>query len=85
MPRAYVKPMYDVQDDIDAIGLICPLPVLKLRKRLKAVVAGGRVRLLATDPAAVVDVPHFCTEAGHTLLESSERDGTLIFLIEKSA
>ena len=85
MPRAYVKPMSNLEEDIDAIGLICPLPVLKLRKRLKGVIAGGRVRLLATDPAAIVDVPHFCAEAGHTLLESRESDGTLIFLIEKSA
>ncbi|MCW8842777.1 MAG: sulfurtransferase TusA family protein, partial [Rhodobacteraceae bacterium] len=47
-------------EEIDAIGLICPLPVLKLRKRMKPLPAGARVRLLATDPAAVIDVPHFC-------------------------
>lgn len=71
-------------EEIDAIGLICPLPVLKLRKRLKPLPAGAQVRLLATDPAAVIDVPHFCNEAGHTLLESTDKDGTLTFLIEKT-
>lgn len=71
--------------EIDAIGLICPLPVLRLRKRMKPLPKGARVRLVVTDPAAVIDVPHFCAEAGHTLLESSEQDGTLTFLIEKNA
>ncbi|MEQ9693926.1 sulfurtransferase TusA family protein [Shimia sp. SDUM112013] len=69
--------------ELDAIGLLCPLPVLKLRKRLKALEAGDRIRLLADDPAAIVDVPHFCNESGHTLLDSSEAGGTLTFLVEK--
>jgi tRNA 2-thiouridine synthesizing protein A len=72
-------------EEIDAIGLICPLPVLRLRKRMKALPAGRRVRLLATDPAAVVDVPHFCAEAGHRLIQQTQEGETLIFLIEKSA
>ncbi|MFT6168136.1 MAG: tRNA 2-thiouridine synthesizing protein A [Celeribacter sp.] len=54
--------------DIDAVGLLCPLPVLKARKRLLAMQPGQVLRLVASDPAAVIDVPHFCTEAGHTLL-----------------
>lgn len=54
--------------EIDARGLLCPLPVLRLRKRLQAGAPGQIVRLLATDPAAVIDVPHFCAESGHALL-----------------
>ena len=69
--------------EIDAIGLLCPLPVLKLRKRLKPLREGERIRLLADDPAAIVDVPHFCIESGHVLVESTESHGTLTFLIEK--
>ncbi|WP_127112148.1 sulfurtransferase TusA family protein [Shimia sediminis] len=69
--------------DIDAIGLLCPLPVLKLRKRLKPLAPGTRVRLLADDPAAIVDVPHFCNESGHSLIDSSDSQGTLTFVIEK--
>ncbi|MDP2520214.1 sulfurtransferase TusA family protein [Shimia thalassica] len=71
--------------DLDAIGLLCPLPVLKLRKRLKALSPGEKIRLLADDPAAIVDVPHFCNESGHVLVEASDQDGTLTFLVEKSA
>ncbi|MEM1341513.1 MAG: sulfurtransferase TusA family protein, partial [Pseudomonadota bacterium] len=44
-------------DEIDASGLLCPLPVLKARKRLKSMASGQILALTATDPAAVVDVP----------------------------
>ncbi len=62
--------------DIDARGLLCPLPVLRLRRRLAALPAGTVVRLLADDPAAAVDVPHFCAEAGHAFLGDSALDGS---------
>ncbi|WGH80419.1 sulfurtransferase TusA family protein [Jannaschia sp. GRR-S6-38] len=51
--------------EIDALGLLCPLPVLRLRKRMGSLPAGALVILHADDPAAHVDVPHFCAEAGH--------------------
>lgn len=60
--------------DIDAIGLLCPLPVLKARKRLLAMKTGEVLRLVASDPAAVIDVPHFCAEAGHRLLAQTVAD-----------
>ena len=58
--------------EIDAIGLLCPLPVLRLRKALQRVPAGGLVRLLADDPMARIDVPHFCAGAGHALISVQE-------------
>ena len=59
---------------LDATGLLCPLPVLKARKRLQALAPGQTLTLVADDPAAIVDVPHFSQEAGHALL-SSDLDG----------
>lgn len=59
-------------DDLDAIGLLCPLPVLKARKRLMALESGQVLRLQADDPAAVVDVPHYCNESGHILIASEK-------------
>lgn len=58
--------------EIDARGLLCPLPVLRLRKVLLAQIEGTEVRLLATDPVAVIDVPHFCAQGGHALLETRD-------------
>jgi len=66
---------------LDAIGLLCPLPVLKARKRLSAMHKGDVLEMLADDPAAIVDVPHFCNEAGHTLVSQSQTDGVLCFYI----
>ena len=54
--------------EVDARGLLCPLPVLRLRKVLLTLPPGGRLRLIATDPMARVDVPHFCAEGGHLLI-----------------
>ncbi|SFK63265.1 sulfurtransferase TusA family protein [Shimia haliotis] len=70
--------------EIDALGLLCPLPVLRLRKRMMPLESGAKIRLIADDPAAIVDVPHFCNEAGHTLLSSSEKNGQLAFVIQKA-
>ncbi|TCS65260.1 tRNA 2-thiouridine synthesizing protein A [Primorskyibacter sedentarius] len=67
--------------ELDASGLLCPLPVLKARKRLQAMAQGEVLRLLATDPAAVIDVPHFCTESGHELVGTEDDGETQIYLI----
>ena len=69
---------------IDARGLLCPLPVLRLRKVLLAQPAGARVRLLATDAMAAVDVPHFCDTAGHRLVGQHDMgDGVTEFTVER--
>lgn len=68
---------------LDARGLLCPLPVLKARKRLQTLDIGDRLRMHATDPAAMIDVPHFCTEAGHRLVESREDGDAVLYIIEK--
>ena len=74
----------DVAQQIDVRGLQCPLPVLKARKRLKTLDNGDLLRVVATDPAAIIDFPHFCNEAGHELVSSEEQDGILTFVIRKS-
>lgn len=72
-------------DNLDATGLLCPLPVLKLRKRLSAIKAGDYIAMRADDPAAIIDVPHFCTEAGHALVEASEDGDVQVYLVRKGA
>lgn len=57
-------------EELDARGLLCPLPVLKARKRLLAMQAGQVLRVLADDPAAIIDFPHFCHEQGHELVSA---------------
>lgn len=69
--------------EIDARGLACPQPVLRLRQALLARPPGARVRLLATDPLAAVDVEAFCARGGHRLLERREEAGTHAFVVER--
>lgn len=80
----YLKVMTNETDTLDALGLLCPLPVLKARKRLKSMPAGSTLRILADDPAAIVDVPHFCSEAGHVLVSQDNADGHQVYVIRKS-
>jgi tRNA 2-thiouridine synthesizing protein A len=69
---------------LDTKGLLCPLPVLKARKALKAMAPGETLEVLATDPGAIKDFAAFCRTTGHHLVDSSEAAGVLRFLIRKS-
>ncbi len=81
--HAYLAGMTDDSHVLDATGLLCPLPVLKARKRLQALASGDALTVMADDPAAIVDVPHFCAEAGHHLV-STEVDGDIqTYVIQK--
>ncbi|WP_157018529.1 sulfurtransferase TusA family protein [Mesorhizobium xinjiangense] len=73
------------QDVYDLKGLKCPLPVLRARKRLAGMGAGERLWLETTDPLAVIDIPAFCSEAGHRLIETAATDGGHRFLVERGA
>lgn len=70
-------------DELDTTGLLCPLPVLKAAKRMRALAQGGTLKMIADDPAAVIDVPHFCAEQGYTLLSSEDEEGVQTYLIRK--
>ena len=72
-----------VDSTLDATGLLCPLPVLKARRALRDVPAGGILEVLATDPGATKDFEHFCRTTGCELLESSEADGVLRFRLKQ--
>lgn len=70
--------------DLDARGLLCPLPVLRLRKALLAMPAGATIRLIATDRMAMVDVPHFCGQAGHAMIRMRDLgDGVTEFTVRR--
>lgn len=73
----------EFDDDLDALGLLCPLPVLKARKRIQALSSGQVLRLQADDPAAVIDVPYYCNETGHQLVETRDIDRAQHYYIRK--
>ena len=70
---------------LDASGLACPLPVLRARRKLSELTPGQVLKLVATDRAALNDIPAFCRMAGHRLIRADRDDGTYVFHIEKGA
>jgi tRNA 2-thiouridine synthesizing protein A len=70
-------PVYDLK------GLNCPLPVLKARKRLSGMRPGAELWLETTDPLAALDIPAFCNETGHLLMETQSSDGGHRFLVRR--
>ena len=81
----YLAGMSNETKHLDARGLLCPLPVLKARKRLQAIAVGETLTIVADDPAAVIDVPHFCMEAGHELVSSEANGKDQTYVIRKSS
>ena len=70
--------------ELDTRGLLCPLPVLKLRKLINSIKQNDKIKLITDDPAAIVDVPHFCNEQGHQILESFKENDYDLFIIDSS-
>lgn len=67
---------------IDARGLKCPLPVLKMEKQLAALTAGATLVVLATDPMARIDIPLFCRQNGHSVTVTTEGDVTRFVVVK---
>jgi tRNA 2-thiouridine synthesizing protein A len=70
---------------IDAQFMKCPMPVLRAARALRAMAEGEKLRILATDPEAVVDFRDFCKQAGHALVAASETRGVYSFTIRRGA
>ena len=77
----HTAPMSEIL--LDVKGMNCPLPVLRANRALRAVEHGEKLRVLATDRAAVADFQAFCRETGHQLLAWSEESGVYQFVIRK--
>jgi tRNA 2-thiouridine synthesizing protein A len=76
----------DVQVDatLDCKGLSCPMPIVKLAKKMKKEVQSGQVlKMDGTDPGSKTDVPKWCQRNGHEFLGMEEGDGVHSFYIRK--
>lgn len=75
--------MASFDQELDASGLNCPLPIVKTKKMLNTMEAGQVIHIIATDPGAVKDFDAFAKQTGNELLESREEGGKFYFLIKK--
>jgi TusA-related sulfurtransferase len=69
---------------LDLRGLKCPLPVLKTRRYLTALVPGELVEVACTDPLSAIDLPNLLRETGDLLESQARADGALVFVIRKA-
>lgn len=76
--------MSEVEMEVDARGLDCPMPLLKAKQALNRLQPGQQLRVLATDPGSVRDFRVFAEQSGHRLLQSAEVDGEYHYRLEKS-
>jgi len=75
--------MANFDQELDATGLNCPLPILRAKKSLAALSAGQVLHIIATDPGSVKDFEAFAKQTGNELMESKEEGGKFFFLIKK--
>ena len=69
----------DIIDELDTTGLLCPLPVLKLKKRIKNINQGEVIKIYTDDPAAELDIPHFCNETSNKILKKIQEKDNIGF------
>ncbi len=76
--------MADFDQELDASGLNCPLPILRAKKTLSGMESGKILHVIATDPGSVKDFEAFAKQTGNALIESKEQGGKFHFLIQKA-
>lgn len=76
--------MMNVTLEVDAIGLNCPMPLLKLKKALNSLNSADIVKISVTDAAAHLDFGVFCQQAAHEILDVTKNDAVQIFYIKKA-
>ncbi len=75
--------MPEFDQELDACGLNCPLPILRAKKTLRKMSSGEVLRIVATDPGSVKDFEAFSKQTGNPLLDSHEEEGRFFFLMKK--
>ena len=82
------KPDLEPDLEIDARGLRCPLPVIRMESALRKMAPGQKLKICADDPIAALDLPHFAQQAGHEIermmVDMSRSDGnTCVFMVTR--
>lgn len=76
--------MSDFNEELDARGLNCPLPILRAKKAINGLDNGQTLKIIATDPGSVKDFEAFCKQTGNELLSTAEENSEFTFFIKKA-
>lgn len=69
--------------ELDARGLNCPLPILRAKKALNGMLSGQVLKIVATDPGSVRDFQAFAKQTGNDLLSQAEGDKEFVFFLKR--
>jgi len=69
--------------ELDTSGFNCPIPIIKAKKELNGMEIGETLKLISTDPGAVMDIESLCNSLNNKLMKSEEKDGKFHFEIVK--
>ena len=72
-----------VDEKIDAQGMMCPMPIVQLTKKMKTMSPGQTLELVADDVGALEDVPAWVSRTGNEMLEQRQDSGKYYFVIKK--
>ena len=75
--------MSDFQQELDARGLNCPLPILRTKKAINGLTSGQVLKVIATDPGSVKDMEAFCKQTGNEMVSTSQEGSDYTFMIKK--
>ncbi|MHB1841693.1 MAG: sulfurtransferase TusA family protein [Sulfobacillus sp.] len=74
-----------VDQTLDARGLLCPMPVIKANKTMQAMAPASVLEVLASDKGSLTDIPAWCASQKHTLLYSDVQDGVYRYYVQRGA
>ena len=72
-----------IDKELDARGLVCPLPILRTKQSLAEMISGQTLKIVATDPGAVIDFQVFSQQTGNELLSLSQTTDAFVFILKK--
>lgn len=75
--------MIEFNLEVDASGLNCPLPLLRLKKALMDMSSGDIVKVIATDPAAHLDFGVYADQTGHQIIQLIKESNKQVFYFKK--
>jgi tRNA 2-thiouridine synthesizing protein A len=75
--------MQRIDKELDACGLVCPLPILRTKQSLAGMTSGQTLKIVATDPGSVIDFQVFAEQTGNELLSLSQTADEFIFILKK--
>jgi tRNA 2-thiouridine synthesizing protein A len=73
----------EFNQELDARGLNCPLPILRTKKALATLTSGQVLKVISTDPGSVKDMQAFAKQTGNDLLASAEAGGEFVFFLKR--